>query len=990
MNDGSGDGSRFTARVDAARLFSSMSGMNRMAYKVLKQCGAALAMAAAMVSLSSTAQAQGRGSAVAPQAIKVPPIAYTTRTLANGLRVYALRDTKTANVTVQMWYDVGSKDDPAGRSGFAHLFEHILSRVTRNIAPGQLSRLVEEEAGGARNASTGPDTTRYYETVPANQLEAMLWAHAERMGRSVLDQSVFDAERSIVKEEMRQRVLAEPYGRLQRYVLFENAFVSHPYQRSGIGTVADLDSASLADARAFHENFYRPDNATLIVSGNFDPAQLARWTDEHLGTIRKPGRPILRHAMREGVRTAPKTVTAYAPNVPLPSVVLAWQRPRANHPDSAALEVLSRILSRGQSSRLYRTLVYDRQLAQSASAINYGLEDAGMLALNGVVASGKDPAELQSALAAEAARLRDQPVSDAELREAVTEYVSEQLFTRETPTGRADELGDGVIAAHDPRWSDKLLAAVQKVTAADVQRVARRYLRDDRRVAITYLDESARKGPAETDPSQRRTPMKLGRVLPPAVATPITLALEGERVAPPAPGPQRPVAPPSFAEKRLPNGMRVVVARSTDLPLVGAYVVFGGGSAADPAQRPGVASMMASLADNGTANLTATDLATQIERLGAQIGASAGADSSTVFVAAPQGNIDAAGRLLSDIVRNPTFAPAELDRERRRLVDRLRVQLRQPGFVNSLALRRALFGAAPYGSLGVATPASLNALTRDDLVRYHGDWWRPDNATMIVIGSMKADEGFALAERLFADWKAPAAVMPQLPANRAGRPLGPRVIVVDMPQADQAAVSVAMRGVTRGDEDYYPLLMANSALGGSSTARLFQEVRVKRALSYGAYSSLETLRDEGMLVAQAQTRNDAAPEVASIMLSEVRLAAEPIPADQLEKRKTLATGGFGRQVENTFGLGTFLSNLAVQGLPMSEYGRYLSKIAAVTPAQISASVAAELDPDQANIIVVGRASEFLDKLKGQYPRVEVIPIGSFDFGTPSLRAAETR
>jgi zinc protease len=947
--------------------------------------GLTLAIATALMGAAPAALAQSRGAA--GPAIKVPPIAFTTRTLANGLRVYALRDTGTANVTVQMWYDVGSKDDPAGRSGFAHLFEHILSRVTRNIAPGQLSRLVEEEAGGTRNASTGPDVTRYYETVPANQLEAMLWAHAERMGRSVLDQSVFDAERSIVKEEMRQRVLAEPYGRLQRYHLFENAFVSHPYQRSGIGTVADLDSASLADARAFHENFYRPDNATLIVSGNFDPAQLAKWTAEHLGSIKKPARPILRHAMREGVRSAPKTVTAYAPNVPLPSVVLAWQRPRADHPDSAALEVLSRILSSGQSSRLYRSLVYERQLAQSAGSLNYGLEDAGMLALNGIAASGKDPSELQAALAGEAARLRDAPVTPDELREAVTEYVSDQLFTRETPTGRADEIGDGVIAAHDPRFSDRMLAAVQRVGAADVQRVARKYLRDDRRVAITYLDESARKGPAETDPSQRRTPLKLGRVLPAAVGTPITLAPEGERVAPPAPGPQRPVAPPAFAEKRLANGMRVVVARSTQLPLVGAYVVFGGGSAADPADGPGVASMMASLADNGTVTLSATELATQIERLGAQIGASAGADSSSVFVAAPEANIDAAGRLLGDVIRNPTFAQAELERERRRQLDRLRVQLRQPGFVNTLALRRALFGAAPYGSLGVGTPASLAALTRDDLATYHGNWWRPDNATMIIIGSMDADRGFALAERLFADWQAPGRPLPQLPASRAGAPLAPRVIVVDMPQADQAAVSVAMRGVTRGDPDYFPLLLANSTLGGSSTARLFQEVRVKRALSYGAYSSLETLRDEGMLITQAQTRNDAAPEVAAIMLAEIRrLAAEPIPADQLDKRKTLATGGFGRQVENTFGLGGFLSNLAVQGLPMSEYGRYLSNIAAVTPADVSRSVAAELDPTQASIIVVGRASQFLDKLKAQYPLVEVVPIDAFDFGTPSLRA----
>jgi zinc protease len=949
---------------------------------LLAICGA-LALAAPV---EAAAQAAPRAPAARQQTrIAVPPLAYTTRTLPNGLRVYALRDTTTSNVTTQMLYDVGSKDDPAGRSGFAHLFEHILSRVTRNIAPGQLSRIVEEEAGGTRNASTSPDVTQYYETVPANQLEAMIWAHAERMGRSVLDQSVFDAERSIVKEEMRQRVLAEPYGRLQRYHLFQQTFPSHPYSRSGIGTVGDLDAATLDDARAFHENFYRPDNAALIISGNFDPQQLNRWIDQHLGSLPRPDRPILRHQARVS-RPIARSVTLYGPNVPLPAVVFSWQRPPAEHRDSPAFEVLSRVLSRGQSSRLFRSLVYERQLAQSAGSINFGFEDAGLFVLNTVVASGKSPDEVEAALTAEVARLRDQPVSQEELSEAITEYVSEQLFDRETPTGRASALAQGVIMAHDPRWSDQMLTAVQRVTAADVQRVAGEYLRDDRRVALRYLDEGARQGAAEPDPSQRRTDMALGRTLPPAVGTPNQLAPEGQRMAPPAPGPQRPVTAPAFAERRLANGMRVVVARSTELPLAGAYLVFGGGSAADPGGRPGVATMMTTLVDNGTTRLSATELATEIERLGAQLGASAASDSTTAFVAAPEANIEAAAGLLSEMVRSPAFAQQELERERRRAADRLRVSLRQPAVVNSLALRRALFGNAPYGSSGTATPASLAALTREDVASYHANWWRPDNATMIIIGSLEPEEGFALAQRLFGNWAAPATPMPTLPGNRAGTPSQPRVIVVDMP-VDQAAVSVAMRGVTRSDSDYYPLLLANNVLGGSSTARLFQEVRVNRALSYGAYSSLETLRDEGLLVAQAQTRNDAAPEVAQVMLAEIRrLASEPIAAQQLDRRRTLVTGSFARQVETTFGLGGFLTNLAVQGLPMEEFGRYLTNVAAVTPAQISASVAAELDPAQASIVIVGRASEFIEPLRARYPNVEVIPFSEFDFGSAALRA----
>jgi len=940
--------------------------------------------------LAVPAAAQRRTPAAAANA--VPALGYTHRVLANGLQVYTIRDTRTANVSVQMWYDVGSKDDPAGRSGFAHLFEHILSRVTRNIPHGELSRIVEEQAGGTRNASTGPDTTNYFETVPANQLEAMLWAHAERMGRSVLDQSVFEAERSIVKEEMRQRVLSQPYGRLQRYYTFDTGFTGHPYRRSGIGTMADLDAATLEDARAFHANFYRPDNATLIVSGNFDQAQLDRWIDRHLGALPRPRTPILRQRMAEPPRRGPRALTAYGPNVPLPAIVFTWQRPRLNHPDSATLAVIDKILSGGQSSRLFRTLVYERQLAQNAGTFDFGLEDAGIFTAQAVVATGRDVGETEATLAAEVARLRDQPISEAELAEARNEIVSETLFGRETPEGRAFEIGQNVTTANDPRWGDRLLAAVQRVTAADVQRVARRYLTDSSRVTLRYLDEAQRPaGQAAYDPSAQPTDPALGRTFPPDTATPNQLAPEGERVAPPAPGPQQPFNAPAFAERRLPNGLRVVIARSTSVPIASALLVFGGGTSADPAARPGVASMMSNLVDNGAAGLTAPDIAARIESLGAQIGGSVNPDSSFAFISAPAANIETAGALLSQVVREPAFAQEELERERRRALDQLRVNMRDPSFVAQRVAYRAVYGGAPYGSPPGGTPASIAALTRDDLVAYHRAWWRPDNATLVITGSLDAETGFALAERLFGRWAAPAQPMPPMPASRAGTASAPRVIVVDNPASDQSAVAVVMRGIARSDSDYYPLVLANSALGGSSTGRLFQEVRVRRALSYGANSGLPSYRDEGLLVALAQTRNNAAPEVAQVMLAEIRrMREEPIADDVLTKRRTLLVGGFGRQVETTTGLGQFLSNLAVQGLPMTEYARYIPNLQAVTPQQVAASVAAEIDPAQASIVIVGRASEFLEALRAQHPDVEVIPIGELDFGSASLRSGGTR
>ncbi len=948
--------------------------------------GTSLLALAAIMLVAMPAEAQP--AAARAGTIAVPPLQYRTRTLANGLTVYTMQDPRTANVSVQMWYDVGSKDDPAGRSGFAHLFEHILSRVTRNMTPGQINRMVEEEAGGTRNASTGPDRTNYYETVPASQLEAMLWAHAERMGRSVLDQSVFDAERSIVKEEMRLRVLSQPYGRLQRYYLFDSTFTNHPYRRSGIGTMPDLDTATLGEARAFHENFYRPDNATLIVAGNFDQRQLDQWIDRHLGALPRPSRPIVRNQAREAGRTGPANITAYGPNVPLPSIVFSWQRPRQNHPDSAALAVLSRIMSGGQSSRLFRAMVYERPIAQLAQSIDFGLEDAGLFVIQAIAASGRSIDEVETGLAAEVARLRDQPVAPAELDEARTELVSQLLFGRETPEDRANELGNSIVTANDPRWGDRMLAAIQRVSAADVQRVARQYLADDRRVAIRYLDQAQRQGEAAPDPSAERTEMALGITLPDATLAPNVPAPDNERQAPPAASALRPFASPTIAERRLRNGMRVVIARSTELPIASAYLVFGGGASADPAARPGVANMMATLADNGAAGMSAPEIAARIESLGAFFGSSANADASLAFVAAPTANLEAAGTLLSQIVRSPDFAQAELDRERRRSIDRLRVSMRDPGFVNQSVAQRAVYGAAPYGAPASGTPASLAAMTRDEIAAYHRAWWRPDNATLVITGALDADAGFALAERLFGGWAAPAEAMAALPANRAGSAGTPRVIVIDNPDVDQAAVSVSLRGIPRNDPAFYPLMIANSALGAGSTGRLFQEIRVRRALSYGAYSTFQTFRDEGVLFAQAQTRNDAAPEVTEVMLAEIRrLASEPLTPDVLQKRRTLLTGSFGRNVERTQGVGGFLAGLAAQGMPMEEYGRYIAGLEAVTPEQISRAVAAELDPNAATIVIVGRASQFLDALRTRYPNVEVVPFAELDLGSPTLRGA---
>lgn len=712
-----------------------------------------------------------------PAPITVPPLEYNHRELANGLDVYAMPDPTAGTVTVQVWYDVGGKDDPQGRSGFAHLFEHILSRKTVNLPYGQIATLVEN-AGGTRNASTSQDMTNYYETVPPQYLETMLWTHAERMARPVVDQAVFDAERSIVKEELRQRVYAPPYGRFGTFVIGDNTFDESIYRRSVIGSMEELDSAVIEDARAFHEAYYRPATATLIVAGNFDQAQLDGWVDQYFGDIENPARPVpVMTRPVETPRTQPRLVEAYAPNVPLPAVAAIYPGVKASDPDAAALEVLSAIMSRGDSSRLYQALVYESQLASSASLGSSTLEEDGSIVVSAIVAQGKAIADVEAALNAQLDRIRNEPVTEAELAEAKTEIVSSELRQRETASGRAFILGRALVDEGDPSAPDANLVAIQAVTAADVQRVARRYLDEQARVSVRYQDESARPAGVAEDSWKNPAPMPTFVTVPPAILPANELLPEGQRMAPPAPGEVRTVAAPQIVERTLSNGMRLIVAKSTDLPIVNAQLVIGGGAAADPTERPGLATMTAALASQGAGDRTAPEIARTLEALGANIGGGAGADATTLFLSAPIASADAAGAVLADVVMRPTFAEDEVARSRTQAVNGLRVNLRQPGPLASLVLGRLAYGAAPYGAPSSGTPDSLQGLTRDEIAAFHARWWRPDNAAMIVTGGMTPDQAVAFAERTLGNWTRPAEALPVV-ANRAGTPTPPRVVVV--------------------------------------------------------------------------------------------------------------------------------------------------------------------------------------------------------------------
>ena len=430
------------------------------------------------------------GFATVSRAQTMPRLTYRDRTLANGLRVLTVEDHASPTVAIQVWYKVGSKDDPEGRSGFAHLFEHMLFKGTKNMKDEMMDRLTED-VGGINNASTWDDFTNYYEVVPSNYLETLLWAEADRMGSLNVDEKNFKSERDVVKEEFRSRVLAPPYGRFF-YAIEKQSFTSHPYRRPGIGSIEELDAATLDDVKAFHSTFYRPDNATLVVVGDFEPKQIDAWIDKYFTRVAKPDRPLPRVTMKEPERTAEKRVNEYAANVPLPAIALTYLAPPVASADAAALDVAESILSSGESSRLYQSLVYQQQVAQEAFAQADLREQPGLFILGAILASEKKPEEAERALLAELKKMQDTLVSASELDKAKLQLVTNELRERETSNGKAFALARAAVLLGDAARVNTDIEKLQAVTAADIQRVMKKYFTDSNRVVITYQAESMR------------------------------------------------------------------------------------------------------------------------------------------------------------------------------------------------------------------------------------------------------------------------------------------------------------------------------------------------------------------------------------------------------------------------------------------------------------------------------------------------------------------
>lgn len=423
--------------------------------------------------------------------VKVAPLNIKERTLANGLKVVSLQDNTSPTVAIHVLYSVGGKNDPQGRSGFAHMFEHMMFKSTKNMPNEKMDRLTED-VGGYNNASTWDDFTNYYEVVPSNHLEPLLWAESDRMVNLNVDDANFSSERDVVKEEFRQSVLAQPYGRFFEYIS-SLSYKVHPYKRGVIGDLDQLQAATPANAREFYQAFYRPDNAHLIVVGDFQQKQLDAWVDKYFGRVKRPTAKITRVTAIEPERTEEARFTKTAPNVPFPAIAITYLAPDSKSADVAALEVAELIMSGGESSRFYQELVYKQKIAQEASFNFDKRVDKGLFSLVAIASEDNKPESLEKSLLAELKKMQDTPVTAQELEKAKNQLVARKLRQLETNDGKANAIERAIAYEGNPRAVNSDIQKLQNVTTADIQRVMKKYFSDNNRVVIYYLNEGGQK-----------------------------------------------------------------------------------------------------------------------------------------------------------------------------------------------------------------------------------------------------------------------------------------------------------------------------------------------------------------------------------------------------------------------------------------------------------------------------------------------------------------
>ncbi len=887
-------------------------------------------------------------------------IPYEQFTLPNGLRVIVHTDRKAPIVAVSIWYHIGSKDEPAGKTGFAHLFEHLMFSGSENHN-ADFFKPLQDVGATDYNGTTWFDRTNYFENVPTPALDLALFLEADRMGHllGAITQAKLDLQRGVVQNEKRQGD-NQPFG-LTEYAVQENLFPQgHPYYHTTIGSMADLDKASLADVKNWFRAGYGPNNAVLVLAGDIDLATARAKVAQYFGSIPAGPAPA-RYAAPVPERTATTRLTLHD-KISAPRLSRVFVIPGRTDPAVIPVNIAVSVLAGGQSSRLYNDLVRDRQLAVSVSGNVQGFEKVSEVQFDVDLKPGVDPAAVDARIDAVMAQfLKDGPTSD-EVSRVVTGGVAGTIRGLEKVGGfggKAVTLAEGAVYAGDPGFYRVNLQRLADATPASVAAGARRWLaRGDFR--LTTLPGPREATVAQTAPVQlppQHSPDGDTSKLPKVTGTPELKF-------------------PAVQRTTLSNGLQVELAQRATVPVVQMTLSFDAGNAADPHSKLGTQRLMLSLLDEGTTTRSGRQIAEEEERLGLSIGAGSDNDRTRVSMNALKPNLTASLELFSDIVRNSTFAPEQVERLRNIALTGIEDELNDPQSVALRTLPPLLYGSDhPYGVplTGSGTTAGLKAVTRADLVAFRSRWLRPDNAVLFVAGDIGMDELKPLLETVLGDWRPAASVAKGVKTFPAVPPAGAsHIVLIDRPASPQSLIAAGKVLPVKGTEDTIRIRAANDVIGGDFFSRLNTDLRETKGWSYGVYSSVYSVREAMPLLVVAPVQTDRTGDSITAMIADTGAVGGAKPIDALELRRVV--NGITRALPGEYEtagavLGAIESNF-VLGRPDDYQVTLASRYRALTVADLNAQVPA-LSTNGMTWVVIGDRKQVEPQLKATGLPVEV-------------------
>ncbi len=864
---------------------------------------------------------------------EIPDIQFEKYALPNGLQIILHVDRKLPVVHVNQWYHVGSKNERVRRTGFAHLFEHLMFQGSQHV-PGEYFAIAEELGANLReggvNGTTSFDRTNYFATVPSGNLERLLWLESDRLATlaDVMTQEKLDNQREVVRNERREGLENQPYGRFWM-LLVENLHpAGHPYDHPPIGSHEDLEAATLDDVKEFFRTYYTPNDLSLVVAGDFDPAEAKRLVEKYFGPI--PPGPALERPGRWIPHLEGEKVVEVKDRVPQERTYMAWPAPESFGQDQYELDTASAILGDGLSSRLNKILVYEKQLCTDVSVFNASFEISGAFVVIATARPGYSLEEIERIVTEEIARLAKTPPTQAEVDRALAKR--EYAFVSGLESiggfgGKADLLNMYNTYLGDPGGFGKELSRYRAVTPAGVRDAVARWLDNRNRLLIHFRPETADRD----------------------------VASDLDRAQMPALGSDRPFIAPEVKSATLDNGLTLYVVERPELPKVAVSLATRAGAVADPGAREGVAHLTASTLYYGTKTRKALEIEESLGDLGTSVAGAAHREHAEIGFEVLKRNLDLALAIFADVVRNPTFPESEVAREKNLLIDDLAQETKDPYRLSSRIRGMLCFGPThPYGRPLRGAPATVEAISRADLAAFHSTYWKPGTSALIVVGSVTLAEATDLAQKHFGGWSGGSAPSVTIPPPA---PMGPgKIYIVDRPNAPQTVISQFVSAPKRKSDDYYALRLADAVWGGGGFGtRLNLNLREDKGYSYGVFSTVAQFNGAGIWRAGGGLQADKTKESLIEFAEELAGLAgkKPITADELETARTRWIRGYAQQFETYTRVAGQIAALWAESLPMTELQHEPAAVEEVTLDAVNAAAQKYAVPAQATYLLLG-------------------------------------